>query len=72
MTVLIEAAERQIDLSTEADGPSLQSSLAIFFIMKDFRSANNLSALIIPDFVPVIINILCRLRKHSVHLSARA
>lgn len=72
MTVLIKVAERQIDLSTETDKSSLQSSLAIFFTMKNLRSANNLSALIISNFVPVIVNILCRLREHSVHLPARA
>jgi hypothetical protein len=72
MAVLIKAAGRQIGLSTEAGGPSLQSSLAIFFTMKDLRSADNLPALVIPDFVPVIVNILCRLREHSVHLPARA
>jgi hypothetical protein len=72
MTVLIKVAERQIGLSTETGEPSLQSSLAIFFAMKNLRSANNLSALIISNLVPVIVNILCRLRKHSVHLPARA
>ncbi len=72
MTVLIKVAECQIGLSTETGEPSLQSSLAIFFVMKNLRSANNLSALIISNLVPVIVNILCRLRKHSVHLPARA
>lgn len=72
MTVLIKVAECQIDLSTETDESSLQSFLAIFFVMKNLHSANNLSALIILNLVSVIVNILCRLREHSVHLSARA
>jgi len=72
MTVLIKIAECQIDLSTETNESSLQSFLAIFFVMKNLYSANNLSALIILNLVSVIVNILCRLRKHSVHLSARA
>lgn len=38
MAVLIKAAGRQIGLSTEAGGPSLQSSLAIFFTMKEYTS----------------------------------
>jgi len=38
MAVLIKAAGRQIGLSTKAGGPSLQSSLAIFFTMKEYTS----------------------------------
>ncbi len=72
MIALIKVARRQIDLLTKIGEPSLQSSLAIFFTMKDLRSTNNLLALIILDLVLVIVNILCRLREHSVHLLARA
>ncbi len=72
MAVLIKAAGRQIGLSTEAGGSSLQSSLTLSFIMTDLRSASNFPALIISEFIPGIVNILCRLREHSVHLSARA